>query len=212
MPLTESESRQQRISASSKNRSKSTDIIHEPLTTGTAINPRERPRGLLTPSISMMNFHPTINTTSQQVQPARLNSAVQLMFDDNFSSVPLHASSLTNIEKPNIGMPVRLPTSLSFASNGMQQPFLLPPPSSSGSIRHRSSSQTINTTANHSHFHSASSVDALIHTSASLNDESILFLQSATNPVSFRRNAFQHHTSMNIRLISLYISFLSCIN
>ena len=109
MPLTDSESRHQRTIALSNAKSTSTNVIDDSLSLGTAVNPRERPRGIIAPSRSLINFNQTINnsscccsTTSTTsiiiiIKSSRSGSAAQLMFDDDFSKIPSHAISLTNI-------------------------------------------------------------------------------------------------------------------
>jgi hypothetical protein len=110
MPLKDSESRHQRTVKST-----SKTPVNESLSLGTAVNPRERPRGMPS-STSLLNF----SQTNQQRSPAvvaplppppqqqqipsssssnhtRSGSAAQLMFEDDFSKIPSHAISLTNI-------------------------------------------------------------------------------------------------------------------
>lgn len=118
MPLTESEYRHQRTAALSKSKSTSTNLIDESSSHGTAVNPRERPRGMIAPSTSLINFNqtsqqrstvlpgpPSSSTTaapqppsSSSVNSSRSGSSAQLMFDDDFSQMSSsHAISLTNI-------------------------------------------------------------------------------------------------------------------
>jgi len=93
MPLTESEHRQQR---SIKAKSTSSQTFHErSASIGTAINPRERPRGILPPSTSLFDLQKT------SVRPTpRSDSAAPLMFDDDFGSTsvstgPTHRRSVS---------------------------------------------------------------------------------------------------------------------
>ena len=121
MPLTESESRQQRTAALSKVKSTSTNVIDDSSAHGTAVNPRERPRGMIAPSTSLITFNqppsqtqpqrstvltaaapplppPTQPPSSSSLNSSRSTSSAQLMFDDDFSQMPSsHAISLTNI-------------------------------------------------------------------------------------------------------------------
>jgi hypothetical protein len=95
-------------------------------TLGTAVNPRERPRGIIAPSGSLINFNqaaqrptvvivppppppppappsvPVLPSVATPSRPShqRSGSAAQSMFDDDFSQFPTHALSLTNI--PNM--------------------------------------------------------------------------------------------------------------
>ena len=122
MPLTESESRHQRAMALAAAKSASSNQSDETFNVGTAVNPRERPRGMMAPSGSLMNFNPSTSRSIPMVAPPpltapvppapaaplplptqlrsshqRSGSAAQLMFDDDFSQFPTHALSLTNI-------------------------------------------------------------------------------------------------------------------
>ena len=124
VPLTESESRHQRSMALANAKSTSTNVSDDASTLGTAVNPRERPRGIVAPSTVLINFNqPTQRPAVVTVPPAtappppilnpapiaspastpsrpshqRSGSAAQLMFDDDFSQFPTHALSLTNI-------------------------------------------------------------------------------------------------------------------
>jgi hypothetical protein len=125
IPLTESESRHQRTIALANAKSASTNMSDESTTLGTAVNPRERPRGIIAPSGSLINFNQTTQrpipvvvpppppppppppvpvvppvSTQSRSSHQRSGSAAQLMFDDDFSQFPSHALSLTNI--PNL--------------------------------------------------------------------------------------------------------------
>ncbi|CAF4338623.1 unnamed protein product, partial [Rotaria sp. Silwood2] len=126
MPLTESESRHQRLMASASAKSTAINTSDETSTLGTAVNPRERPRGIIAPSGSLINFNQTAQRPTTVVVPPppppppapvplsasplvstpvrpshqRSGSAAQLMFDDDFSQFPSHTLSLTNI--PNM--------------------------------------------------------------------------------------------------------------
>ena len=122
MPLTDSESRHQRAMALAAAKSSASNQLDEMSTVGTAVNPRERPRGMMAPSGSLLNFNSTTSRAIPMVAPPPLNapvpptvvaplplptqirsshqrsgSAAQLMFDDDFSQFPTHALSLTNI-------------------------------------------------------------------------------------------------------------------
>ena len=169
-PLTDSQFRQQRTLASTKVKSTSTNVINESSSIGTDVNPRERPRGMMTSTVSLMNFTtatPATQLTSKTVQsppssaPSRSDSAAQLIFDDDFSQIPSHAISLTNISHPppttdatSTGRTASRarpspPGTLSGASGlgGQQQqalpPLPPPPPSSLHPAHRRSASQTI---------------------------------------------------------------------
>ena len=187
MPLTESESRHQRTNALSKVKSTSANVIDESQSLGTAVNPRERPRGMMAPSTSLINF----NQASQQSpaivvpppsasNPSRSGSAAQLMFDDDFSKLPSHAISLNNIptgtststneqtvSRARPSPPATISAAYGFA---LQQQLLPPPPSANVHFHRRSSSQTISPSNVQSSFQNASSVDMSIHDEAS-NDE-----------------------------------------
>jgi hypothetical protein len=93
-------------------------------TLGTAVNPRERPRGIAAQASSLINFNQPVQRPAAVVPPPppppapvpapipppvstptrlshqRSGSAAQFMFDDDFSQFPTHALSLTNI--PNM--------------------------------------------------------------------------------------------------------------
>ena len=127
IPLTDSEFRHQRSIALANAKSTSTNISDDTSTLGTAVNPRERPRGIIAPSGSLINFNqstqrptaaaavvvvppplppplPSAPVIPQVPTPSRSShqrsgSAAQLMFDDDFSQFPSHALSLTNIPK-----------------------------------------------------------------------------------------------------------------
>ena len=178
MPLTDSESRQQRSIASSKDRSASNHAMNESAAAlGTAINPRERPRGMIPPSVSLIDFNQAKSSaTAPPVPPAqpsasssRSVSTAQPMFDDDFSQIPSHAISMTNISTSSrpprsVSRPRPSPPATISAASGLalqQQLFPLPPPSHSSSVHshRRSSSQTMNSTNNQSPFPHASSVD-----------------------------------------------------
>lgn len=87
MPMTENEHREQR---SLKSKSTSNHTIHQASASiGTAINPRERPRGMIPPSTSLLDLKPT-------PRPApRSDSAAPLMFDDDFTAAPTHRRSVS---------------------------------------------------------------------------------------------------------------------
>ncbi|CAF0737677.1 unnamed protein product [Adineta steineri] len=121
MPLTDSEFRHQRAMALANAKSTITNTSDETSNLGTAVNPRERPRGMMAPSGSLINFNQTTQRPTAVVVPPlvppvlppapistlvpspsrsshqRSGSAAQLMFDDDFSQFPNHALSLTNI-------------------------------------------------------------------------------------------------------------------
>ena len=151
MPLTDSEARYRRTNALSKIKSTSTNVLDESLSLGTAVNPRERPRGMIAPSTSLINFNqtphqaPTLSVqpppSSSSANPSRSGSAAQLMFDDDFSKIPSHAISLTsistagaassatneqNISRMRPSPPATVSTASSFSLQ--QQLFPLPPP------------------------------------------------------------------------------------
>lgn len=185
MPLTESEFHHQRAMASAKAKSVAKGSTDENLLVGTAVNPRERPRGM-TPSTSLISFNqpnqrpPAVTNaaTSKTISPptsassTRSESASKLMFDDDFSLMPSHAISLNNI--PNVvtaernerpisrARPAPSSAGVSGPSPGLslQQQVLLPPPSNNVHTHRRSASQTISPTNNQSSFHKASSVDS----------------------------------------------------
>ncbi|CAF3891166.1 unnamed protein product [Rotaria sordida] len=188
MPLTDSEYRHQRTTALSKTKTTSKNITDEFLSLGTAVNPRERPRGMMTPSTSLINFDQPNQQSSTTIAPpnpstnsSRSGSATQLMFfDDDFSQIPSHAISLTNI--PNVTAATTTTTTTTTAKNEkiiprarplpseivstasgltlQQQHFLPPPPSSNIQTHRRSASQTTSPTNIQSSFHKASSVDS----------------------------------------------------
>jgi hypothetical protein len=190
MPLTESESRHQRTTALSKAKSTSTNFIDESQSLGTAVNPRDRPRGMIVPSTSLVNFNQTNQQSPPIVvpppklsNPSRSGSAAQLMFDDDFSKIPSHAISLTNIptlistsKNEQIISRARPspPTTISAASGfALHQQLLPPPPSSSSNVHshRRSSSQTVSPSNIQSSFQKASSVDTSSQDEASDDDD-----------------------------------------
>jgi hypothetical protein len=188
MPLTESESRHQRTTALSKAKSTSTNFIDESLSLGTAVNPRDRPRGMIVPSTSLVNFNQTNQQSATIVvpppklsNPSRSGSAAQLMFDDDFSKIPSHAISLTNIptltstsKNEQIISRARPspPTTISAASGfALHQQLLPPPPSSNVHSHRRSSSQTVSPSNIQSSFQKASSVDTSSQDEASDDDD-----------------------------------------
>ena len=121
MPLTESESRHQRAMALAAAKTTSKNASDETHQVGTAVNPRERPRGIMAPSGSFMNFNQgtqrpialavppplpppsttTVSTPNRSTTHPRPGSTAQSMFDDDFSQYPSHALSLTNITNTN---------------------------------------------------------------------------------------------------------------
>ncbi|CAF1671565.1 unnamed protein product, partial [Adineta ricciae] len=129
MPLTESESRHQRTIALANAKPTLTSTSDEASTLGTAVNPRERPRGMIAPSGSFINFtqspqrspavagpppppppKPQLPPPIQVATPTRTShqrsgSAAQFMFDDDFSQFPNHALSLTNIPNMTVTTP-----------------------------------------------------------------------------------------------------------
>jgi len=187
MPLTESESRHQRTTALSKAKSTSTNFIDESQSLGTAVNPRDRPRGMIVPSTSLVNFNqqspPIVVPPPKLSNPSRSGSAAQLMFDDDFSKIPSHAISLTNIptlistsKNEQIISRARPspPTTISAASGfALHQQLLPPPPSSSSNVHshRRSSSQTVSPSNIQSSFQKASSVDTSSQDEASDDDD-----------------------------------------
>ncbi|CAF0990820.1 unnamed protein product [Rotaria sordida] len=224
MPLTESESRHQRTMASVNAKSTVTNTSDEISTLGTAVNPRERPRGIIASSGSLINFNQTTqkSTTvvapppppappptlipvplpvSTQVRPShqRSGSAVQLMFDDDFSQFPSHTLSLTNIPNmtttttatttPKITSTLERnvsrarpspPPSLSSSSGLVfqQQSFPPPPSTCSSSNTQLTSSSTIH----HQHRRSASQT-----MSPTNNPPSFLHASSVESNLSFDR-------------------------
>lgn len=111
-------------------KSTSSNVADDASTLGTAVNPRERPRGIAAPPSMLINFNqptqrPTVipppappSTSSPATTPSRPShqrsgSAAQLMFDDDFSQFPTHALSLTNI--PNTTT-ISTPTSQTTAT------------------------------------------------------------------------------------------------
>ncbi|UJR14938.1 hypothetical protein I4U23_001919 [Adineta vaga] len=202
MPLTDSESRYQRTNALSKIKSTSTNVLDDSLSLGTAVNPRERPRGMIAPSTSLINFNQTPHQpqtltvppppppTSSSANPSRSGSAAQLMFDDDFSKIPSHAISLThiptltsnttseqNVSRVRPSPPASVSTASGFALHQQMLPPPLPPPPSSLSsnvhIHRRSSSQTISPTNVQSSFQNASSVDQSVRNEIANDDNNI---------------------------------------
>jgi hypothetical protein len=117
IPLTDSEFRHQRTIALANAKTTSMNSSDETSTLGTAVNPRERPRGIIAPSGSLINFNQTPQRPTTVIVPPpppppppvpppfrlshqRSGSAAQCMFDDDFLQFPNHALSLTNI--PNM--------------------------------------------------------------------------------------------------------------
>jgi AP2-associated kinase len=207
MPLTDSEFRHQRTAALSKAKSTSTNLIDESSSHGTAVNPRERPRGMIAPSTSLINFNQRSSTQTVQPLPAppsssslnssRSGSAAQLMFDDDFAKIPSHGNSLTNIPTKTTTtkteqIPFRArpspPATISAASSHALRQQLIPPPPPSSSNFHshrRSASQTISSTNNQSSFTNASSGN----TSNQNEQNQVNLLHLKTN------NTANHHTS-----------------
>lgn len=72
IPLTESESRHQRTIALANAKATSTNTSDETSTLGTAVNPRERPRGIIAPSGSFINFNQTPQRPTPVVVPPPL--------------------------------------------------------------------------------------------------------------------------------------------
>jgi AP2-associated kinase len=193
MPLTDSEFRHQRTAALSKVKSTSTNVIDDSLSHGTAVNPRERPRGMIAPSTSLINFNqrspaqavppPPAPPSSSSLNSSRSGSAAQLMFEDDFSKIPSHGTSLTNIPTKTTTatakteqIPFRArpspPATISAASShALRQQLIPPPPSSNVHSHRRSSSQTISSTNNQSSFHNASSVNSTKQNGILFHDE-----------------------------------------
>lgn len=196
MPLTDSEARYRRTNALSKIKSTSTNVLDESLPLGTAVNPRERPRGMIAPSTSLINFSqtphqaPTLSVqpppSSSSANPSRSGSAAQLMFDDDFSKIPSHAISLTsiptvassttneqNISRVRPSPPATVSTASGFSFQQQLLPFPPPPSSATSSNLHahrRSSSQTFSPTNIQSSFQIASSADLSHSKEASTDD------------------------------------------
>ena len=198
VPLTESESRHQRALALANAKSSSSttttttsaaNISDESTSIGTAVNPRERPRGIAAPPGSLINFAqstqqkttvvppppppPSTNVSSQSNQQ-RSGSTAQSLFDDDFSQYPSqHALSLTNIPNPHVLTP-KSDSNVSRARPSppsvLQPQQLFPPPPSSmqtNSSHRRSASQTMSppattttTTNNSSYFPPVSSTES----------------------------------------------------
>ncbi|CAF4462970.1 unnamed protein product, partial [Rotaria socialis] len=178
MPLTDSESRQQRAAALAKAKLTLKNTTDESSTVGTAVNPRERPRGMMAPSTSLINFDQVSQRSSNiaamlptSASATRSESATQLMFDDDFSQIPSHAISLNNIPTAisaakNDTLVSRArpsPPTMASPSPGLvlqQQQFFPPPPPHSSNTHRRSASQTMSPMQNQSSFHNASSIDS----------------------------------------------------
>jgi len=132
-PLTESEYRHQRSMTLAAAKSLSNNQNDENPSVGTAVNPRERPRGIVASSASLLNFNtktiplvappalaapipppllPPPSTVVQQVRSShqRSGSAAQLAFDDDFSQYPTHAFSLNNLPNSNVKSAAAVPT------------------------------------------------------------------------------------------------------
>jgi len=148
IPLTESESRHQRTIALANAKSASTNSSDDTSTLGTAVNPRERPRGIIAPSVPLISFNqttprptaavvppppPPISVPAPVVLPVptasrsshqRSGSAAQLMFDDDFSQFPSHTLSLTNI--PNM---TTTPKTIATPERNVSRARPSPPPS-----------------------------------------------------------------------------------
>jgi len=148
IPLTESESRHQRTIALANAKSASTNSSDDTSTLGTAVNPRERPRGIIAPSVPLISFNqttprptaavvppppPPISVPAPVVLPVptasrsshqRSGSAAQLMFDDDFSQFPTHTLSLTNI--PNM---TTTPKTIATPERNVSRARPSPPPS-----------------------------------------------------------------------------------
>ncbi|CAM4760708.1 unnamed protein product [Rotaria magnacalcarata] len=134
MPLTEIESRHQRLIAAASAKSTANNLSDDTSTLGTAVNPRERPRGMIAPPGSLISFNqsaqrsanvvvppppppppppvpvPPLVTTPSRLSHQRSGSAAQLMFDDDFSQFPSHALSLNSI--PNMSTTPKTATTL----------------------------------------------------------------------------------------------------
>ena len=193
MPLTDSEFRHQRTMAATSTKTTVINMSDDASTVGTAVNPRERPRGMMTSTGSLITLKQTPSgptavvvppppppapvpaptlvpppvSASSRLSHQRSGSAVQLMFDDDFSQFPTHTLSLTNI--PNVATIPKTtatlernvsrarpspPASISSASDHalQQQLFPLPPSSSSTS----STQLTTTSVVHHQHRRSAS--------------------------------------------------------
>ncbi|CAF3385588.1 unnamed protein product [Rotaria socialis] len=131
MPLTEIESRHQRLIAAASAKSTASNLSDDTSTLGTAVNPRERPRGMIAPPGSLISFNQSAQRSANVVVPPpppppvpvppsvttpsrpshqRSGSAAQLMFDDDFSQFPSHALSLNSI--PNMSTTPKSTTTL----------------------------------------------------------------------------------------------------
>ncbi|CAF1519427.1 unnamed protein product [Rotaria sp. Silwood1] len=243
MPLTDTESRHQRIASLSKVKTTTKTNTDEFLSIGTAVNPRERPRGMMTPSTSLINFNQSSSNTlappNPSINTSRAGSATQLMFDDDFSQIPSHAISLTNIPNVTTTTPVETkneklisrarPTSeMISTTSGLisQQQFFPPPPSSSNIQTHRrSSSHTISPTNMQSSFQNASFVDSSdqddisdndinqlkIYDSSTMDDDQILTYKSNHNKL-ISQNIHHHHHHPSTEEAEKNISFLNTNN
>ncbi|CAF1075255.1 unnamed protein product [Didymodactylos carnosus] len=129
MPLTESESRYQRSIASSISK---TPIIEDNTpSAGTAVNPRERPKGIITQSGSL-NFNqfqhqqkiapiqPPVHRASQQESPARpILLSQPLISTSNVDSIPHPQSSIRSVLQTQQTSGTLIPThSLSHQRSG----------------------------------------------------------------------------------------------
>ena len=200
MPLTDSESRQQRTAALANSKSISTITMDESASFGTAVNPRERPRGMITSSTPLINFNQENQRSSANVasivrssNAGEADSAGHLTFDDDFSKIPSHAISLTNIstvatattEKSSASSTRPSPpvTISAASSRAVPQQLLssaIPSRSSSSfsssnaHMHRRSSSQIVNPTSVQSSFQAVSSTDLCIRHGTSDTDSAPL--------------------------------------
>ena len=151
MPLTDSEYRHQRTAHLTK--SKSTNLTEESSTHGTDINPRERPRGFIPSSTSLINFSQRTNTLAVPPPPSApvstptttRSGSGQLMFDDDFGQVPSHAISLTNLPSGDLMTSNKRsspPVTISAASGLALQQQLFPQSQTNMYGHRRSASQT----------------------------------------------------------------------
>lgn len=139
VPLTESEARHQRAMALAATKTNSNSTTDENHTVGTAVNPRERPRGMAAPPSGFINLNPTNqrvlpivvpppSSTTSTVQQ-RSGSAAQSLFDDDFSQYPTHALSLNNLQSSNTSS---TPKSTANADRNVSRARPSPPSSISG--------------------------------------------------------------------------------
>lgn len=207
----------------------SSNVSDDASTLGTAVNPRERPRGIVAAPAMLINFtqptqRPTVVPPSGPLPPTsspattpsrpshqRSGSAAQLMFDDDFSQFPTHALSLTNI--PNTTTISTTPQSTATPERNVSRARPSPPSSVSTAtglaIQQQlfppppfSSNSTQSNTGHHQHRRSAS------QTISPANNQ-LSFPSNSSNTEASSLNERRHSIDSSVKQTQGDVLFMS---